>query len=112
MGFGAGSEAFGGFGGVEETSHRSSMSNFAATSSPISGRLSPADKTTSEIIDAFSNSNYAFMDVSVKFSIHFPLRFLGLAPTHRLMDSAFREKYDDPEPLQDVGGNDDQDRKM
>src|SRR5229473_3493834 len=106
MGFGAGPEAPKGFGGVEETSHRSSMSNFAATSNPILGRLSPADKTTSKIIDAFSNSNYVFLDVSVKFSIHFPLRFLGLAPTHRLTDSTLREKYDDPEPLQDVGRND------
>ena len=106
MGFGAGPEATKGFGGVEETSPRSSMSNFAATPSPISGRLSPADKTTSEIIDAFSNSNYVFLDVSVEFSIHFPLRFLGLARFHRLMDSTFGWKYDDREPLLDLRGND------
>jgi hypothetical protein len=54
------------------------MSNFAATSIPILGRLSPLYKTTSEIIDAFSNANYVFMDVSVEFRIRFPLRFLGL----------------------------------
>jgi hypothetical protein len=54
------------------------MSNFAATSSPISGRLSPVVEITSEIIDAFSNTNYVFLDVSVGFSIRFPLRFLGL----------------------------------
>jgi hypothetical protein len=80
MGFGTGPEPLGGCGGVEEVSHPSSMSNFAATASPVSGRLSPVDKTTSEIIDAFSNDMYVFLEVSVKFSICFPLSFLGLWP--------------------------------
>jgi hypothetical protein len=54
------------------------MSNFAAMSSPDSGRLSPADKTTSEIIDVISSSNYVFVEVSVRFRIRFPLIFLRL----------------------------------
>jgi hypothetical protein len=43
------------------------------------------DKTISEIIDAFSNGKYVFWEVSVKFRIQFPLRFLGLGAT-RLFD--------------------------
>jgi hypothetical protein len=78
MGFGTGPDAPGGCGGVGETSHRSSMSNFAATSNPIPGCLSPLNKTTSKIIDAFSNGNYVFQDVSMGLRILFPLRFLGL----------------------------------
>ena len=54
------------------------MSNFAATSGPFSQRLSPVNQATSEIIDAFSNTYYAFWDVYVKFSKLFPLRFLCL----------------------------------
>jgi hypothetical protein len=54
------------------------MSNFAATSGPILGQLSPVVKTTSEIIDAFSNDNYVFLDVPVRFRIAFPLRFFNL----------------------------------
>ena len=44
---------------------------------PILGRLSPADDDTSKIIDAFSNDNYVFLDVSVKFSIWSPANFEG-----------------------------------
>src|ERR1017187_2006599 len=54
------------------------MSNFAATSSLISETLSPTNNTTSKIIDAFSNSYYAFLDVSVGFRISSLLRFLEL----------------------------------
>src|ERR1039458_6125016 len=54
------------------------MSNFAATSSLISETLSPTNNTTSKIIDAFSNSSYAFLDVSVGFRISSLLRFLEL----------------------------------
>jgi hypothetical protein len=71
MGFGNGPEPAGG--GVEATSHRSSMSNFAATVSPISELLNPLLQSTSKIIDAFSNANYAILDVSVEFNICFPL---------------------------------------
>src|ERR1035437_152644 len=78
------------------------MSNFAATSSPIPGRLSPVDETTSEIIDAFSSPNYVFLDVSVGFRIHFSLRFLRLGCPVRLMDSGTRGKHDDAEALRDV----------
>ena len=45
------------------------MSNFAATSIPNLGRLSPADVSTSKIIDAFSNINYVILEVSVGFRI-------------------------------------------
>jgi hypothetical protein len=45
------------------------MSNFAATSIPSLGRLSPADDGTSKIIDAFSNINYVILEVSVGFRI-------------------------------------------
>ena len=54
------------------------MSNFAATLGPILERLSPLVKATSEIIDAFSNGKYVFLEVSVEFGICFPLRFLRL----------------------------------
>jgi hypothetical protein len=55
-----------------------SVSNFAAMSGSKAGRLSRADKTTSKIIDAFSNVNYAFLDVSVGFRIRYPLAVLQL----------------------------------
>jgi hypothetical protein len=45
------------------------MSNFAATVSPILGRLSPTDEDTSKIIDAFPNAHYVFLDVYVGFSM-------------------------------------------
>src|SRR5579864_1702548 len=54
------------------------MSNFAATAVPFSGRISPTDKASSKIIDAFSNGNYVFVDVSVEFRIYNALRFLRL----------------------------------
>ena len=54
------------------------MSNFAAKPTPNSGLLSPPDESTSEIIDAFSNSKYAFSNVYVKFGICFPLDFFNL----------------------------------
>lgn len=59
------------------------ISNFAATCVPILERVSPLEKVTSEIIDAFSNANYAFWDVSVGFrrSIY------GINPRLRVMDS-------------------------
>jgi hypothetical protein len=46
--------------------------------SPNLGSLSVVDKATSEIIDGFSNANYAFWDVSVGFRIRFPLKILIL----------------------------------
>jgi hypothetical protein len=52
------------------------MSNFAATSSPFPEQLSPVYRITSKIIDAFSNANYAFLEVCVGFNILFSLRFL------------------------------------
>jgi hypothetical protein len=73
------------------------MSNFAATVIPIPGRLSPVDKTTSEIIDAHSNAKYVFLDVYVKFGIPFPLRCLGLVRVLLFMDFAGRRKYGDPD---------------
>src|ERR1700687_2045245 len=54
------------------------ITNFAATSLPLSDRISPTDKASSKIIDAFSNSNYVFVDVSVEFRICNALRFLRL----------------------------------
>jgi hypothetical protein len=63
---------------VGATSHRSLMSNFAATSNPSPGRLSPLIKATSKIIDAFSNANYVFLDVYMGLHMPFPLSFLGL----------------------------------
>jgi hypothetical protein len=78
MGFSTGPEPAGvGIDGAT-TFRRSSMSNFAAMSGPNSGRLSPEDQITSKIIDVFSNTNYAFWDVSVGFRILFFLRFLDL----------------------------------
>ena len=84
------------------------MSNFAATLGPILERLSPLVKATSEIIDAYSNANYVFLDVSVGFRIRFPLRFFGLGYPIRLMDSGAYWKYDDLEPLRDVEANDEE----
>jgi hypothetical protein len=54
-------------------------------------------KTTSEIIDAFSNANYVFMDVSVGFRIRFPLRFLGLTTPRSFEGFTNRLEYDDKE---------------
>ena len=51
------------------------MSNFAATLHPNLERVSTARKTTSKIIDAFSNASYGFWDVSVGFRM---ARFSGL----------------------------------
>src|SRR5579862_3588085 len=50
------------------------MSNFAATSIPILELLSPVDKASSRIIDALSNTNYGFLEVSVGFRISAPIR--------------------------------------
>lgn len=47
-------------------------------SSSVSGTLNPANKATSVIIDAFSNTKYVFWDVSVGFRICFPVEFLEL----------------------------------
>jgi len=57
---------------------RSSMSNFAAMSGSDSESLSPADKTTSKIIDVFSELDYAFWDIPVGLCIYFPLLLLQL----------------------------------
>ena len=59
--------------------------------------LSPADKSTSEIIDAFSNAKYVFLDVYVEFGILLSLRFLGLRRSVHLLDSGLVGKYDHPE---------------
>jgi hypothetical protein len=80
------------------------MSNFAATPRPFSRPLSPVDKASSEIIDAFSNGKYVFLDVYVEFGIPFPLRFLGLGTASSFADPPLRWKYDDPQPLPCVGG--------
>ena len=77
-------------------SHPSPMSNFAAMSIPVSGRLSPVDKATSEIIDAFSNTNYAFWDVSVGFRIRFPLRFLSLRVLYSDLHSGYGYRVGGP----------------
>lgn len=53
--------------GVEDDPQPSFMSNFAATQGPFRKWLNPLEESTSEIIDAFSNRNYAFLDVSVRF---------------------------------------------
>jgi hypothetical protein len=55
-----------------------SISNFAAMLFVIGTELSPADQATLQIIDAFSNGNYSFWDVSVGFCIHCPFGFLVL----------------------------------
>ena len=65
--------------------------------------LSPADESTSEIIDAISNAKYVFLDVSVKFSILLSLRFLSLRRSVHLMDSASIGKYDHQEATGDQG---------
>jgi hypothetical protein len=44
-----------------------SLCNFTATVFETSYLLSALDKVTSEIIDALSNSDYVFLDVSVIF---------------------------------------------
>jgi hypothetical protein len=54
------------------------MSNFAAMSDLDAKRLSPTDSGISKIIDGFSNANYVLWEVSVKFSIVFPLILLQL----------------------------------
>jgi len=69
------------------------MSKFAATRPPFPESLSPADKTISEIIDAFSNANYAFWDVYVRFSIWFPLKLLGLRSQRSFDGFGLSRKY-------------------
>ena len=68
------------------SSHDSLMSNFAATLDSAERLLSRVELATSKIIDAFSNSKYVFLDVSVGFRILFLLHLLGLASLLQLMD--------------------------
>src|SRR3954452_1504386 len=65
------------------------MSKFAATQDPNSETLSPACKITSRIIDAFSNANYVFLELYVKFSIGFSLEICSLGLALLSADSVF-----------------------
>src|SRR5579885_553388 len=77
MDFVAFPKPFGG-GRVDGTSRCSVISKFAATRAPVLATLSPIAKSTSEIIDANSNANYAFWKVYVGFSIRFPFKICRL----------------------------------
>src|SRR5208283_1391440 len=87
MDFGSGPEPLGGWGGATTRSRLSSMSNFAAMSATFQKWLKSPEINTSEIIDAFSNVGYAFLEVSLGFCIPFPLRSLWLQQLLRLTDA-------------------------
>ena len=52
------------------------------------GELSPADSSLCEIIDGFSNRNYALWNVSVKFGMPIPLILLQLQEMFRRRSAA------------------------
>jgi hypothetical protein len=73
----SGPEPLRGWAGVATTSRRSSMSNFAAMSFPALEILKCSIYSTCTIIDGFSNSDYVFLEVSVRFRIYHPDRELA-----------------------------------